>query len=506
MMNRKLIPVALFSLLAFGFPSAQGQNSNLPYEKLRLPNHKHFPASKKALLDFRDRADSNAVASMRAHAWDLFSGLMQAETPEVKPIWESWFTMCDVGLLDCGKVYAEKDPSLHPLLRTFEVPVQFLDQISGLAPTKANQYAAVSNPDPFAQLLLQLANDVRKRPQLASVLFDKQAAVRITKDCLHPKAAGSGATVIDNCSPKLAGPSTIRDFGRRSVVLKTVWAAISHEDPKLSLKKPSLWNSIPKDLTNVDLGEVTIPIDISSNATPCHEGDYASGEAVPLSCFYSIQVSAGDLTELQKMPDLSDLIGAGVAQDDYLVLVAVHVTTKEIPEWVWATFWWDAQSGSDPHRAQRPDSFEVKWKHFLMETTLSATTPKEADNGPKICFNPFLESRIMPPPKFAPTGIISNCLQCHSKAAYVPPSAHVGTANGYDEGILARDGKTLASSGRQPDLHYFDNRVKTDFLWTISDGLTPKVQEIRSQLKRVFQNLEEQRLKQLRNVPTPPTQ
>jgi hypothetical protein len=506
MMNRKLILVALFSLLAFGSHSAQGQNSNPPYRELRLPKGKHFPVSKKAMLDFRDRADSDAVAKMRAHAWDLFSGLMQAETPEGKPIWESWYTLCDVGLLDCGKVYTEKDRNLHPMLRSLEVPVQFLDQISGLAAIKANPNAAVSNSDPFAQLLLQLANDVRKRPQLASVLFDKQAAARITKDCLHPQAPTSATTASRACSPKLAGPSTIRDFSRRSVVLKTVWAGVSREDPKLWLKKPSLWNSIPKDLTNVDLADVPIPIDISSDAPQCHEGDYASGEAVPLSCFYSIQVSAEDVAELQKMPNLSDVIGAGVAQDDYLVLVAVHVTTKEIPDWVWATFWWDTQSGRDSHAAERPDNFGVKWKHFLMETTLSATTPKEADEGPKICFNPFLESRIMPPPKFAPTGIISNCLQCHSKAAYVPPFAHADTANGYDEGILARDGKTLASSGLHPDPHYFDNRVKTDFLWTISDALTPKVQEIRTQLKLVFQNLEEQRLKQLRNVPPPPKQ
>ena len=93
-----------------------------------------------------------------------------------------------------------------------------------------------------------------------------------------------------------------------------------------------------------------------------------------------------------------------------------------------------------------------------METTRSALTPHEKDGGPKICFNPYLETDVG-----IPYGIISNCIQCHSRAGYGPPQRKL---NGYAEGILGRDGLHLAN-GKMPDADYFGNFRKTDFLWSL---------------------------------------
>ena len=107
-----------------------------------------------------------------------------------------------------------------------------------------------------------------------------------------------------------------------------------------------------------------------------------------------------------------------------------------------------------------------------MDTTLSGTTPVACDGGPKICFNPYLETRIVP------NGIISNCLECHRNAAYGSPDADVHV---YDLGILSRNGKTLAN-GQLPIPGYFNHRVSTDFLWSLAEGQDPALQRVLEKL------------------------
>ena len=98
-----------------------------------------------------------------------------------------------------------------------------------------------------------------------------------------------------------------------------------------------------------------------------------------------------------------------------------------------------------------------------MDATLSATTPLEKDHGPKICFNPYLETKLA-------NGAISNCVQCHGKAAY----HSVSPSDPYDLGVLGRDGLSLASR-HEADPHYLDRAIQTDFMWTIADALNSNV-------------------------------
>ena len=109
-----------------------------------------------------------------------------------------------------------------------------------------------------------------------------------------------------------------------------------------------------------------------------------------------------------------------------------------------------------------------------METTLSGLTPHEKDGGPKICFNPYLETDVR-----IPYGVISNCIQCHSRAGYAPPQR---TLDGYAQGILGRDGRHLAN-GNTPDPDYFDNFHKTDFLWSLVPQQDTAMKEILNKIQ-----------------------
>lgn len=90
----------------------------------------------------------------------------------------------------------------------------------------------------------------------------------------------------------------------------------------------------------------------------------------------------------------------GIQLGDELALVAMHISTKDLPDWLWITFWWSEQG-------------------YQMDTTTAAGAPS---------FNPWLEARFE-------NGEQSNCVTCHQRAVrgareYLPvplvPDPHPG--------------------------------------------------------------------------------
>ena len=100
---------------------------------------------------------------------------------------------------------------------------------------------------------------------------------------------------------------------------------------------------------------------------------------------------------------------------DQLVLLAMHLTTREIPDWIWTTYWWHDRPDAGPFAADRPAAVAGVWRNYLMDVAYSAATPAEADGAPNIAFNPYLET-------FA-AGTRSNCMACHQGAVWTPSGA-----------------------------------------------------------------------------------
>jgi hypothetical protein len=463
MYARIVLSILLANSLALCCTAALGQGKSLDPEPLRLPSGAPFPAPKKDLLRLQNHPNEDAIRRIRGHAWDIFVGLAGDE----HPIWESWYTKPDLCLPKCGP-NRSGESNQHRLLQNFEVPIQSLSQLqraTSLAKLAGTQVAMAgrSSFEPTESILSDFLADFRKHPQLSSVLFNKEAGDHILNSCLFPPDAFPGKV----CPPIQSRSRRIAPFPRGAVVLKTIWAVVHKEGGSISTWKPELWNESHPANFAIDQDTRDVNVNTSQSAGACENRDYSDTEGVPISCFYSYVYDG------QALPKL--IVGATVPlPGDYLVLLGMHVTTKEIPDWVWATFWWDNRGRSDRHAKGRPECLGAPWNHFLMETTLSRTTPAERDRGPKICFNPFLETKIK-------NGIISNCLQCHSKAAY---GANLGIA--YDLGVLGRSGKALAS-GNPPVPHYYHNRVKTDFLWSLASARDPEIQTILDLLQTLTQ-------------------
>lgn len=155
---------------------------------------------------------------------------------------------------------------------------------------------------------------------------------------------------------------------------------------------------------------------------------------------------------------------------DYIVLLAMHVTTKEMADWTFQTFWWMPTPHVAPFGDDRPASVRAPFDNYQMCTAYSVVSPRGANGSLPACFNPYLETDLGPTkpymmedktyPPDPMAGTRSNCQNCHRRAAY--PAFDSKAPASADFGHVANDGF------RSPNDPYFARLLKVDFMWSIA--------------------------------------
>lgn len=170
-------------------------------------------------------------------------------------------------------------------------------------------------------------------------------------------------------------------------------------------------------------------------------------------------------------------------QDDVLILVGMHITSKQTPEWLWATFWWrgeDRYKGSywTCQNAQRPRALdnEPPWKNYSMDAVASLRlgkpmpeTAADLDCGapPRLAtqsepdlnrqqffaaYNPFVEAGLG-------NGLKSTCVNCHARAT---------TNNTNDQAFVPPISDRLS-----PHFWELEGHIRLDYLWSLGRTLAP---------------------------------
>lgn len=159
---------------------------------------------------------------------------------------------------------------------------------------------------------------------------------------------------------------------------------------------------------------------------------------------------------------------------DLVILVAMHVTTKEISNWTWQTYYW-APDPANPllpsstfAASQRPAAITGAPAHYAVSAAYAMVWPNQPITGgtntgvtPIIAFNPYLEAPFIPaffgqPNQLNPAfryGVQTNCMSCHAMASY--PNNNYTTDQYIDMG----------------DTAIFNNTVQADFAWSIINNL-----------------------------------
>lgn len=173
-------------------------------------------------------------------------------------------------------------------------------------------------------------------------------------------------------------------------------------------------------------------------------------DVVPLRNFFHIRANDAAIVEKLNKGLIGQITqrfwGRPFTQQDYLALVAIHITTREAPDWVWATLWWHDAPDEAPFGQDRPETVGFPFDQFRMNVAQSADVPVEADGSQHISFNPYLEAGFA-------LGTESNCLACHQRATW--------TANGPGEVYPVLRGSI------SPDDPFFAGKLRTHFLWSL---------------------------------------
>lgn len=247
---------------------------------------------------------------------------------------------------------------------------------------------------------------------------------------------------------------SIDEFPRGTVALKTVWwpipgtgmTAVPLWEPRPGLDpKMQYWPSTWTDFVIVDPSREHIPIGETGEAWDVNH-IWRRGPVVSVWDFYFVKRSEVRVSAV------------GGADNDLALLVGMHITAKEIPDWVWATFWWHLRPDEPPFGCDRlpeePGQREC-WKNYVMDVAYSIETPPEdEDASPNICFNPWLEASF----KY---GIKSNCMGCHQRAAMEIRDRR-----------LRRPGFDVERWRLMPDDSYFADKTRTDYLWSLPGYLS----------------------------------
>lgn len=175
---------------------------------------------------------------------------------------------------------------------------------------------------------------------------------------------------------------------------------------------------------------------------------------------------------------------------DTLLLMAMHVSSREMTEWTWQTFFWTPNPAAPPLpssaavAAARPTQLTGAPAHYAGSFAYSMVTPNQPVNDgqsvgqPVVGYNPYLESGF-PQSTFGlsrpivdgttswtgTVGVQTNCMTCHALAAV----AFTSTAN-----------PTYATDfyiGRNDP--YFTGTVQTEFLWSIADVVSSQQAQVK---------------------------
>ena len=413
-MQRSSLLFALLLLAASNIVDAQDS----PYTD--IPPDFDFPATQSSLENF---VQTRNIFELRRHGWYLWAGINQI-TPTGEPIWETWYGANDVfrapGPLPAGS-----------RTRTFERPRQHTGVHAG--------------PIPFAPGASQFAN----------VLFNAPARNHIQQNSLYLRSTLDA--INDGFGNRPWEERNIPDFPIDAVVLKVVWWPVQQtgltflpvwDNEPVNLVSPS--QPFPRNPENSWKRVVAIepPSDIflPGRTTPVPNGNYPDAKIVSLKDFYYVELDQA----------AANALGGNVQAGDFMAMVAMHVTTKEIPDWVWATYWWHDQPEMDIYATDRIDQVSGVWRNYLMDVAYDFDLPREFDGSPNAVINPYLEARFA-------NGVASNCMTCHGRSVW--PQGNVrflpvtrGENNPFYNQLVFPNGQDPAYDG---------TRTRLDFLWSL---------------------------------------
>jgi len=457
--------VACFALVG----PAAAQPDRFVYQD--LPRSAGVPAPSFQLLGSVLGGDEAAV---RRHAWDLWAGLSSPSDSFVDgqrlPVFQTWYSIPEV-YNKLGRAGVDRRTFRHPL--TVATQSAIANGRRGGAPAGLMSFVKLNRS--AAGFIWD--NGYHLRPTLSALAekFDR-ADTAVPERSIKPLPPDAVALKLVYWLVKDAGsPQSERGLTALPIwdpayppppdgvpPMHTTWQKAVAVDPAGRHREGDLVQ-VNVNGTRAKPNLVWAPV-VSMKRFHAHR--LTSAEDVVDARVYMDMMSsaAGEqerfVTNAGQVPELGD----------YVILLAMHVTTKEIDDWTFQTFWWSPTPHVAPFGHDRPASVRAPFDNYAMCTAYSTVSPRGPGGALPVCFNPFLETDLGPTkpytmngktyPADPMAGTRSNCQNCHRRAAY--PAFDPKAPAFADFGHVYNDGY------RAPNDPYFARLVQTDFLWSIA--------------------------------------
>ena len=403
----------------------------------------NFPESESRIYDWVAKNDS---ASVTKHAWGIWAGLTQKTNQSYNGynlrVYETWH---GVGQLADAAALGDRNYGCnlnsHPKTR-LRVPKQ-LAHAGVLESTITNDYAI-----------------------LETVVYSPDAACFATSNLLFNKS------VLDKMLVE-GDIGKIPDFPVRSITTKPTYyvakassglvrvpAWTTTPEPARTFGHHEWHNYVYVDLENKqDPNKKLVPV---TSENPSQEEIAAA--TCNMSDFISFKIDKDTAEYLNTLQDRGNDTAHQFHEGSVALLVAMHVTSKEIKNWTWQTYFWvpDPKNPGHPSASNyadlMPDAVQEEARHYAVSPCYAMTI---GDNEPMICYNPYLEAGFGPQvfkmankmnPDFQ-YGVQTNCMSCHALAT---KSGNLGYTT--DQKISMFD-------------PMFNNDVQLDFAWSIQGNI-----------------------------------
>lgn len=484
-MKTKLLIGCLVLVLWYEVPLAEAQapaqtdSGAAAAEKnpLPFPSGYGFPADPKTLEKMISERDQ---AGLRGHGWKLWAGINQPGA-DGWPIWRSWYIATQVftgpGL---GETPAAPAPgvglkSLNVQRSTppidYPIPVYLIPKVIQEKYPKVLKGITTLKNVPSGENF-QNNGDL----MLVSEAFSTAGYKFIRGKKLYLKSE-LNTLLVD-------GQKDVPELPQRTIVLKHMYWPVKQD----GLTALPVWDNPPptgkytgfeiqsqwKRAVAIDPNRSETGPDATASVRYLYDvkqpdgkqnlgpHTYPHAKVVSIHDFYFKKISRADYKALSLNDKiLLDLSFYWVHQrpfeeGDYLVSMACHVITKEIPQWTLQSTWWYDKPDEGPYSKDRPALPQAKgpWKHYLMTADYGIPLKPGGKELP-VVYNPYIELASHP--------IKTNCRNCHIRAAWpngsylklpVPPNPNATAVISLDNPI-------------------YDKQMRVDFLWSIPGHAYP---------------------------------
>jgi hypothetical protein len=417
----------------FGGP-AQAQSPTafgVPMGNPNIPGY-NFPEDPATLLGWINNQPANAP-QIYTHGWGVWASLTMGSGQTAfgipnAPIYMTWLSPNEIlGLGNTAKL-----SSKAPVKRALGIGAARQLTKFGLAGPSTLKFNGS----------LKVQNGIKATPDTSSVLvtvgYDPAATEWII--------GGNLFQYSTYASLYTAGQPEIAQFPTNAVSVKPTYKRIP---AGTSIYTLPTWPGTPQvtpAITQNGFGEkswndgcsyvntsLTGPTTATGTDPSCSNLNAANTYSI--NDFINIPITANNINQFESM-DPSDPVNVG----DTLLLVAMHVTTKEIPEWTWQTYFWTPNPAAPPTPSSaalaqtRPSQITGAAAHYAIVFAYQMVAPNQPANGgqsvgsPAVGYNPYLEADfpastfgisrpILPvigPPWIGTVGVQTNCITCHA--------------------------------------------------------------------------------------------